>query len=68
MRPGRKAWLVAPPTLGAALDFDVNLGIFTLKELQEVLAKLKAGKAPGTDDVPPDFWKALQQAPLSISL
>ena len=57
-----------PPPLGKQLpngprlgpELPVNVSSFTAMELDEVLAKLRAGKAAGTDEVPPDFWKALR--------
>ena len=37
----------------------------TLAELRRALGKLKAGKAAGPDDVPPDFWKAVAEDDLA---
>ena len=37
----------------------VSVENFTVHDLHRVLSKLKAGKAPGYDDVPSDFWKIL---------
>ena len=46
--------------LGDALP--VNTSQFDLSELRAALKTLAAGKAAGGDDVPPEFWKVLQQS------
>ena len=45
------------PALGTPLGIDVSP--FTLVELQTILRRLKQGKAPGGDDISPDFWRAV---------
>ena len=37
----------------------------TWEELQQAIAKLKTGKAPGLDDVPPDAFKSLTKNDLA---
>ena len=46
----------AADPIGSELPIDTS--DLKLAELKEALARLKAGKAAGPDDVPPDFWKA----------
>ena len=57
MRPASEAPL--GPTL------PINTSSFTLAELRRALSRLKAGKAAGPDDVPPDFWKAVAKDDLA---
>ena len=44
-------------------ELPISIDMFTLKELQRVLKKLKMGKASGHDDVVPEFWKVLSLSP-----
>ena len=43
--------------LGATLP--VNVQRFTMEELRVAVKGLAAGKAPGSDKIPPEFWKVL---------
>ena len=42
-------------------DLPVCCEHFTSIELDNVLQKLKCGKASGADGIPPDFWKILRR-------
>ena len=39
------------------LQSDIKLGNFEEEELHQVLNKMKNGKAPGLDGIPPEVWK-----------
>ena len=53
----RPAQLIDSPPLGDNLQVELN--DFTTEEVRRVVRKLKLGKAPGHDDIPPEFLKAL---------
>ena len=38
-------------------DLPVKVDLITEEEVVTAAAKLKAGKATGSDSLPPDFWK-----------
>ena len=40
---------------------NVPTDAFTLDELSRILQKLKQGKACGHDNIPPKFWKFVQE-------
>ena len=40
----------------------INVENFSIQEVRRALVTLSTGKAPGGDDVPPEFWKVLLQS------
>ena len=55
--PFPNKWPEASEPLGPTLP--IKTSDITAAELQEALRKLSAGKAGGSDGIPPDFWKHL---------
>ena len=49
-----------PITRIISKQLDIKLGLFTLKELDSVLRKIKNRKATGLDEIPPEVWKTRQ--------
>ena len=56
--------LPPPPAIAPAKPpLPIHTGIFQVDELEQVLRKLRKGKAPGNDSILPDFWIALSSHP-----
>ena len=49
-----------PITRIISKQLDIKLGLFTQKELDSVLRKIKNRKAVGLDELPPEVWKTRQ--------
>ena len=49
-----------PITRIVSKQLDIELGPFTLKELDSVLRKIRNRKAAGLDEIPPEVWKTRQ--------
>ena len=49
-----------PITRIISKQVDIKLGLFTQKELDSVLKKIKNRKAAGLDEIPPEVWKTRQ--------
>ena len=57
-------WAVRPTTAATSSaslgpELPVNMGQITEAEIVKAAGKLRWGKASGTDDLPPEFWKAV---------
>ena len=59
-----KRFLIGPPPdtppviEEATQDLNINCGRITKEEIRRASKKLKMGKAPGKDNIPPDVLKA----------
>ena len=49
-------------------QLEVDLGNITTAEVEKAVKKLKRNKAPGTDEIPPEFFKALATTPNGLKL
>ena len=58
----RLAAVVPPPGSPLRSTIPMNTGTVAVAEVLAVIRKLRPGKAAGHDDIPPDFWKALQRS------
>jgi len=54
------------PDIKAGEDLEANMSPITIEEIQRAISKIKSGKAPGADNIPPEALKADSKAAAEV--